>query len=172
MPHRRDPWKYLADNHPAVEVFIKPLDTFGETIWHDDGTVTINLAHDLGRPERRSTLVHEIQHIEVGSPCRSLCPTNERIVIERTARWLLPDLSPVARALRRHSVDEAAWTLMVMPGVILDRLDCLTPDELAEWDSLMGRSEPATPSLVSAAFAPERHTYRPPEHTCRKGTST
>ena len=160
-----DPWQYLADHHPSVEIFIKPLTTFGETAWNDDGSVTIYLAHDLGRPERRCTLAHEIQHIEAGMPCQSLCPNNERDVVERTARWLLPDLLPVARALRHKSIEDAAWQLDVMPSIILDRLDCLTRDEIAEWDNLMGQPNR---DVATAAFTPERRTYQPVDHPCMR----
>lgn len=130
MPYRHpDPWQTLASTWPWVKVYIRRLpDRWGQTIW-GGGKPYIELAHDLGRAQQRCTLAHEIHHLASGCPHSDDDETDERKVVEATARWLLPDLTDVGDALRDQDIDRAAAALDVTRQVLMDRLTHLLEHE-------------------------------------------
>jgi Zn-dependent peptidase ImmA (M78 family) len=140
-----DPWHFLHDRFPNVKVYIRAMaDRWGQTVWQDDGTARIEIAHDLGPIEQRCCLAHEIQHLIAGRPCTDLCSRNERSVIEATARWLLPAIAAIGSVLSDLDIASAALHLGVTLSILNDRLHTLTPDEeqaLAEY--LPRNEEPA-----------------------------
>jgi hypothetical protein len=128
--YEADPWAFLADRHPNVKVrFRSDLDDrWGQTVWYGDETI-IYLAYDLGRPQRRCTLAHELMHIDLRLGSN---PADELVVRHATARFMLPDVAAMGRALHDLDILDAADTLGVARGVLVDRIDCLTDDEVAE----------------------------------------
>ena len=166
------PWQYLDEHHPNVTVHLVPLaERWGETVW-DGPAIRINLALDLSAIQRRCTLAHELMHVKNGAPCSNLCPDNEARVIEQTAAWLLPDIGEIARALNNDDVDTAAKNLLVTRKIVLDRLDWLSDDEMAELTALM--DTPETRALAAAhptdkvSVNPKRrrHPERLEPHDC------
>lgn len=135
-----DPWMFLAERHPDVQVRLLPPaylgNRWGQTLWRD-GVPEIHIAFDLGRIQRRCTLAHELHHVLRGEPCQPLCPDDEADVIEQTARFLLPDLDQVAEAVAGHDLDTAAERLHVTRHVLTDRLDSLTEAELVRFNVLL-----------------------------------
>lgn len=95
-----------------------------------DGRSTIVLHPDMLQVERRCTLAHELVHVDMGHT--SGCNTaEERAVQAETARRLIP-LHRLADTLAwALSHDEAADELWVTPEVLTDRIEHLTPEELA-----------------------------------------
>lgn len=165
---------YLQDRHPDVRIHLRhDLGTrWGQTIWRD-GVPEIHLAYDLGKVQRRCTLAHELQHVLNGPPCRPLCPDDEADVIESTARYLLPDLAPIAGVLALHDLTEAAELLNVTRTVLTDRLDSLTEDELRHLGELLAALADPTPVGPAACtnvhhHSPRRHVRRR-LHSCRPG---
>lgn len=82
MPH---PWKRLRElAHVALH-------------WHDGGpwgiarhsTQEISLRRGLTQAQRRSTLAHELMHLQVGPAIVGYVDQDEAHVRERTARWLI-----------------------------------------------------------------------------------
>lgn len=134
VPNKRpNPWLYLKDNHPDIPVWVTANlgSRWGQTVWHDDGRVSIHLAFDLGERQMRCALAHEIHHLLRGAPCHSLCPLDEWEVRAATARWLLPDLDLFADTLARMDLGRAVEHLQVTGCVLMDRLYGLTSDEIA-----------------------------------------
>lgn len=169
-----DPYRYRAERHSEVRVFIRPMTVhWGETRWDANRLPSIWLAVDLNRTERRCTLAHELGHVEKGAPCRSLCPGDEADVREWTARFLLPDLTALGRALVDSDLAGAAEKLDVIPSIIIDRLDSLTAPELADITAVMG--DPVDDGTLSAACSDPftiRHALPPRLLPCgRKKTS-
>ena len=172
-PSMHAPWQYLDEHHPNVTVHLVPLaDRWGETVW-DGPAIRINLALDLSEIQRRCVLAHELMHVKAGAPCQNLCPDNEAKVIEQTAAWLLPDIAELARALNDCDVDTAATNLLVTRKVLLDRLEWLSDDEMAEMAEMMDTPDPH--SLAAAhptdkvSLNPNRRRQAPRRvlHDCR-----
>lgn len=172
MPDVHDPWQYLADRHPEVKVRLRADlgRRWGQTVWLE-GVPEIHLALDLGKTQRRCTLAHELQHVLRGAPCQPLCPADEADVVEATARWLLPDLLPIAVALAGYELTEAAERLMVTRNVLTDRLDSLTEDELADLsEALAARTRPVEGQVACVDPGPRhpRRAARRRSHCCRR----
>ncbi|AOT25779.1 peptidase [Mycobacterium phage Tortellini] len=95
-----------------------------------DGTIW--LCRTLTQAERRSTLTHELVHLERGIPHHVYREMEERAVDVETARRLIP-LSALIDALResRDPADlaEALWT---DEHTVTVRLEALDPLETAE----------------------------------------
>jgi Zn-dependent peptidase ImmA (M78 family) len=164
----RDPWQYLARNHPNVKVHIRAMSNrWGQCVWVR-GKPHIELASDLGAVEQRCCLAHEIQHLIAGQPCISFCADNEAGVIEATARWLLPDLDEIGATLRDHDIVTAAAHLGVTLSILNDRLHNLAPSEDEELAAMLtASSEPA--GVMAAYGQPRRGTPRRTHRcTCMK----
>ena len=158
-----DPWTALGEAYPGTEVHYRHLpDRWGQTLWLEDGTVRIELALDLDYVQQRCTLAHELHHLIAGRPCVALCDTNEREVVEATARWLLPDLAELGGLLRRLDAARAAARLDVTVDVVNDRVVTLTP---AERETLAGILGPGTDAPATRAAHGARRNP-PPPHRC------
>ena len=119
-----NPWAWLR-SRPSIDLVWGGLPvgwrgaTDGSTIW---------IAERLTQRERRSTLAHEITHIELGllGPQSPVCEERVRVA---TARWLLPDLDAIADALADSTPEEAATDLWVADDILATRLAHLTAGE-------------------------------------------
>ncbi|MBA2952161.1 hypothetical protein GON03_19275 [Nocardioides sp. MAH-18] len=108
--------------------------------WHDDGpagwcrhsTQDVSIRRGMTQAERRSTVTHEVVHLERGPAVRGFSEREEREVDKEAARRLLPDIREVGEALAWAScVDEAADELWVDRGTLRARLEHLHPAERA-----------------------------------------
>lgn len=126
MSRMPDPWSVLRAR-PDLRLHWKrlPRPLLGastqEEIWLDP---------ELTQRERRCVLAHELVHIWQGHNGHQP-PAVERRVHEATARWLLPDLTIVARALADSTLADAAEALWVTEGTLTTRLSSLTSAERA-----------------------------------------
>lgn len=128
-----NPWRYLADNHPDVEVVWTKLPrkmrgcTDGETIWMDPRLTQI---------QRRETVCHETVHVERGT--YPVCASEERTVNRISARRLIAidDLVDALREGPQQSVSELAAMLWVEAKTLRLRLDSLDAFELETVEAL------------------------------------
>ncbi|SFI85153.1 ImmA/IrrE family metallo-endopeptidase [Nocardioides psychrotolerans] len=90
---------------------------------------TVTLAHGLDQAERRSTIAHEVEHIDRGwSPCT----TREECQIERAAAQKLIGIRELGEALAwARDLEEAAEELWVDVPLLRVRLQHLHPAERA-----------------------------------------
>lgn len=97
------------------------VDIEGRRIWLDAR---------LTQAEKRSTLAHELGHLERGSLCDPAAETAEEKAVEEWAARRLIDVHALARALQwsRH-VDEVAEELWVDEHLVRARLRSLTDAE-------------------------------------------
>lgn len=111
-----------------------------DLIWHDGGPMgltdhaagTISLQRGLTRAERRSTLAHELMHVQRGPTLDdpALVEREELRVERESARWLLPDVRPIGEALAwAYDLDEAAAELGVDARTLWVRLHYAHPTE-------------------------------------------
>ena len=128
VPVMRNPWRRLrALAHVELRWHDEP-DPMGLT----DFATYISLSRTLTWAERRSTILHEVLHVERG-PAPSWCEAKEeRLVDKEAARWLLPDVRVIGDALAwSHSYAEAADELGVDEALLRVRLRYLHPSERA-----------------------------------------
>lgn len=97
------------------------VDIEGRQIWLDSR---------LTGAEKRSTLAHELGHLERGTLCDPASETAEEKTIEEWAARQLIDVHSLTHALQwsRH-VDEIAEELWVDEHLVRARLRCLTDEE-------------------------------------------
>lgn len=126
--HLYHPWRRLRD---LVDVTL---------YWHDGhppgwcrhSTQEVSLQRGMTQAERRSTLTHELVHLERGPAVRGYGVREEREVDKEAARRLLPDVRAVGEALAWAScLEEAADELWVDLGTLRARLEHLHPAERA-----------------------------------------
>lgn len=126
--HLYHPWRRLRE---LVDVTLH---------WHDDGpagwcrhsTQDVSLRRGMTQAERRSTICHEVVHLERGPAVRGYGAREELEVSKEAARRLLPDIRAVGEALAWAAcLDEAADELWVDRGTLRARLDHLHPAERA-----------------------------------------
>ena len=120
------PWRRLRD---LVDVTLH---------WHDGGvagwcrhsTQDVSLRRGMTQAERRSTICHEMVHLERGPAVKGYIAWDEREVSKEAARRLLPDVRAVGEALAWAScLEEAADELWVDLGTLRVRLEHLHPAE-------------------------------------------
>lgn len=113
--------------------------THVELLWHDGGAAgltrfagpSISLRRGMSQAERRSTICHELEHLDAGPGVRGHERCEERAV-EREAAKRLIGLHELGEALAwSRSMEEAAEELWVDAGTLRARLDCLHPAERA-----------------------------------------
>lgn len=134
-----DPWQYLAARLPGWQVCLCDLPVLGALDWERQ---TIHLDRTLDAAQRRSTLAHEIGHIQRGDS--AACPASvERRVEAAAARCLIPldDLVDALRWSRR--IEEVAAVLSVDVQMLEARLDRQTPAERAAISAALRSSEQA-----------------------------
>lgn len=124
------PWRALR--HLGDEWTLKwaPLagvvDKLGHTTWHDK---TITLDPDQGQAQRRSTLAHELVHVERGPWADGHEDREERVVDQLAARRLI-GIRQLGEALAwSHDLAEAADELWVDEATLQIRLKHLHPSE-------------------------------------------
>lgn len=108
--------------------------------WHDDGpagwcrhsTQDVSIRRGMTQAERRSTICHELVHLERGPAVRGQAAREEIEVSKEAARRLIPDVRHLGEALAWATcIDEAADELWVDAGTLRARLDHLHPSERA-----------------------------------------
>lgn len=125
------PWRHLREHYPDVpvhEVELPPgwlgcVDVEKRIVWLDSR---------LTPAERRSTLAHEIGHLERGIACH-WAPTHpeEKAADEWAARRLI-DIPSLTRALQwSQRLEDIAEELWVDVHIVRARLGALSPDEEA-----------------------------------------
>lgn len=121
------PWRRLRAR-PDLELFWRNLR--GARSGATDGAEVIVLRPGLTQVQRRSTLAHEMAHVELGH--RDGCSnTEERQATQLAARWLV-HIDDLLDALRwAEELQEVAECLWVDEPTLLARLDGLTDDERA-----------------------------------------
>ncbi len=132
------PWRTLR-TMPEVELHLVELPdgvlgaTDGERIW---------LERRQRQAQRRSTLTHELEHLERGhTGCQS--PAVEADVEDAAARKLIP-LTALAEAIVwANSEVELAQDLWVDLAMVRTRLARLTPEEHGYIEDLIARREAA-----------------------------
>lgn len=123
-----DPWRALRRlKHVTISFVRMPDGAPGRT----DGIRTIWLDNRLQQDERRCALVHELVHLERGHVgCQA--PAVEHQVRIETARRLIPINDLCQHAAWANSIYDLAQDLWVTPEVATDRLQSLTPLEMAQ----------------------------------------
>ncbi|QOV97202.1 ImmA/IrrE family metallo-endopeptidase [Rhodococcus pyridinivorans] len=130
--HRKwHPWRHLREHFPHVDVHFTDLTPLGL-----QGRLTsrgIELHRHSRQRERRSTLTHEVSHLERGPvPKHPHFALREELVVEEiTARRMipLPDLVDAVLWCQGRIDDETAEELWVGLHVLKTRLTTLTPRE-------------------------------------------
>lgn len=133
------PWRALrALTHWRLRFAPLPDGIKGETCWESR---TITLRPGLSQAERRSTLAHELVHVERG-PFPDVCEVQEERAVSREAARRLIPWSRLADACRwADDVHELAEELWVDEDTILVRLKSLHPVERAQLTEIAkGRS--------------------------------
>jgi IrrE N-terminal-like domain len=129
--HQYHPWRHLRDQHPDVHVDPQcalPPGTVGR--WTADGR--LELSDRSSQQQRRSTLAHEIVHLERGPVPRDPRQRGreERIVEETAARRLIP-LELLIDAIRWGQGTADHDELWVDPSMLLIRFSTLAAAERA-----------------------------------------
>ncbi|UYP17766.1 hypothetical protein OED52_13905 [Rhodococcus sp. Z13] len=133
MPKTRKwhPWRHLRDTYPHISVSfvdLRPLGLLGRITHHG-----IEIDRSSRQRERRTTLTHELCHLERGPVPRHphFARREERTVESLTARRLIP-LDALIDALAwcgGRVTDETADELWVDLDTLRTRIDTLTPRE-------------------------------------------
>lgn len=132
-PNRKwHPWRHLRDHYPHIDVHyvnLKPLGLKGRLT-----TRGIELHHKSRQRDLRSTLGHEVLHLERGPvPLHHphFAQREEHVVEELTARRMitLPELVDAVLWCQGRTDDEAAEELWVSHNVLQTRIATLTPGE-------------------------------------------
>lgn len=135
--HRYHPWRALR-HLPHITLNWSTTRVHGST----DGC-SITLHPLLTQAERRSTLTHELIHLERGPAPPHLTAREEALVEEIAARRLV-DLDDLADAIvwhDGHAHDDMADDLWVDRAMLLARIRSLTPDERAYIEDAVARKE-------------------------------
>jgi hypothetical protein len=130
-----NPWRHVGDNYPHITV-VRDKELPGRIWGLTDGT-RIWICKRLNQAQRRSTLAHELLHIERGLPPndpRGLA-REEKLVSALAARRLiaLPDLIEALRWTREPA--ELADALWVDVDTIRSRMSSLDPIEVAQLEN-------------------------------------
>jgi hypothetical protein len=127
-----NPWRYIGEHYPHITV-VRDRELPGR-IWGLTDGRRIWICRRLNQAQRRSTLAHELLHIERGLP-----PTDprglareEKIVSALAARRLiaLPDLIEALKWTREPA--ELADALWVDTDTVRARMNSLDPIEVAQ----------------------------------------
>lgn len=121
-----NPWE-IVEADPRIRVEMRE---FKECSGKTNGLDLIFLDPRLLQVEQRCTLTHELVHISRGHlRCQPLSAERE---VRRATSRLLVNVKDLRREMRwaRHHVELAA-ELVVTPRVLSDRIECLSPAELA-----------------------------------------
>lgn len=129
MVSRWNPWRAVARRPDVTVVFDDPGE--GNVGIVDLRTRTITLCPSLLQDERRSTLTHELVHLERGSPCAP-GDWEEREVARIAAGRIIPLPALVEAVKWSDHLEEQALELWVDEDTVRVRLRHLTGHERAE----------------------------------------
>lgn len=133
-PH---PWQRLQElAHIKLE-----WHTGGKRGWCRHSTQKISLREDLSQADRRSALLHEIEHLVGGPAIRGYVDQDEQAVRARAARWLIPFENLAEAMVWAGDEYELAEELWVDVFTVRERLNGLTAGESAELERLMLAAE-------------------------------
>lgn len=145
---RYHPWRALGQlAHISVRWSRDDHELDGALGWFYVDRDEILLDARQTQAERRSTLAHELVHVERGDePCGSLVldARQEHVVSKEAARRLLPDIRVIGEVLAwAHTLEEAAddpriWTDL---DTLVVRLEHLHPAERAYLKQRLERGE-------------------------------
>lgn len=123
------PWRYLRLHYKDVAVFETELP--GDMLaWVDPDRRMIWLDNRLTQAEQRSSLAHEIGHLERGTLCDLARKTVEEKAVEEWAARRLIDAHALAHALQWSCrLEEIAEELWVDEQLVRARFRCLTDAE-------------------------------------------
>lgn len=120
------PWRARRELTEWTLVWAPLVGRVGRTTWHDK---TITLDPDQDQAQRRSTLAHELVHVERGPVGDPYWHREERLVDQIAARRLI-GIRELGEALAwAHNVTEAADELWVDEDLLWVRLRHLHPAE-------------------------------------------
>lgn len=142
------PWQALRRRPDVTLVFGDPGPGALGSV--DYETRTITLASDLLQGELRTTLTHELIHLERG-PVADDGWRREEAAVELEAARRLIGIGDLVRAVRwTDDVHELAFELWVDDAAVLVRLRHLADDErslvVGAWLAREGRDEPTGPA--------------------------
>ncbi|WP_084180784.1 hypothetical protein [Jatrophihabitans endophyticus] len=136
---RYDPWRDLATNWPEVAVRVIPLpgDLLGVLRYP-----SIALRAGTSAAQRRSTLAHEIVHLERGTQACGPGDAREEALVEAEAARRLVAAGDLARAIRelgnRAAVGAVAALLDVDTQLLRARLAGVTAAERTALEAVAG----------------------------------
>lgn len=121
------PWRVLRGlTEWTLRLVDLPAGVYGMTCW---ATFTVTLDRRLSQAERRTTLTHELIHIERGPGVRGHAAWEERQVDRETARRLI-GIRELGEALAwSGDIWEVADELWTTPAAVRARLESLHPAE-------------------------------------------
>lgn len=135
--HRYHPWRALR-GLPHITLRWSAAVARGRIDGH-----TIILHPLLTQAERRSTLAHELVHLERG-PAPPHLAAREELIVEEIAARRLVDLDDLADAIAwhdGHAHDGMAEDLWVDRAILLARIRALNDEERAHINTIMARKE-------------------------------
>ena len=122
------PWRRLRELTHVDVVWEDRADEFG---CYDYCARRITISPTTTQAERRSTLAHELMHIERG-PCAPGDEEREEEIVEREASRLLIEIKDLGEAMAwSTNMVEVADELWVDDGILAARLRSLHPAEKA-----------------------------------------
>lgn len=137
------PWRRLRDQHPRIDVVWAPLPDGLAGYW--DGHRTIVLDSALTQAARRSTLEHELAHVERGPvPADAVLAAREEATVDEIAARRLIPLGLLVDALRwcqgaaGAALADEVWTDQHTLNV---RLATLTADERKHIEAALSNVE-------------------------------
>lgn len=130
MKNRWHPWRALRNRPDVTLVLADPgPGTLGRV---DFAAQRITLHPDLLQTERRSTLTHELIHLERG-PAAPGCEAREELRVDREAALRLVEIADLVSAAKwTDDIHELAFELWVDPDTVRVRMRHLTAAEEAE----------------------------------------
>lgn len=143
------PWRALRNLGDEWTLVWAPLagivDKLGHTTWHDK---TITLDPEQDQAQRRSTLTHELVHVERGPWPHGHEEREERIVDEVAARRLISLEALADGMVWAYDIDELATVLWVDAETVTARMATLTEAEGLEIQGRLDAAESCFPDEV------------------------
>lgn len=115
--------------------------------WCRHSTQEVSIRKDLTQAERRSTLAHELIHLDRGPAIKGFEEQEEKAVCEEAARWLIPLDKLVDALVWAFDDEEVADLLWVDLDTVQTRLVTLTSKETAEINAALDRAEMTFPKV-------------------------
>lgn len=113
--------------------------------WCRHSTQEVSIRLDLTQSERRSTLAHELVHLDRGPAVKGHEDREERVVSEEAARWLIPIEKLADGLVWAFDDTELADLLWVDLDTVQTRLVTLTSAETAYINTALDKAELSFP---------------------------